>query len=82
MSYPWAHPGWCPSSALRVALLLAVAAHVIGCARGSGSATGPPAVAVKIETARVVAVDDATEYVATLQVPRLGGDHAPGGGRA
>jgi RND family efflux transporter MFP subunit len=67
MRYAWAHPGWCPSTARVVALFLAAASPGIGCARGSGSAAGPPAIAVKIETARVVPVDEATEYVATLK---------------
>jgi RND family efflux transporter MFP subunit len=53
--------------ARRVALLLAVVVFGTACARGSGDAASRPPVGVKIETARVVPVDDATEYVASLK---------------
>jgi len=46
--------------------LVASAALAAGCARG-GAPGAPPPTPVKIETARVVKVDDATEYVATLK---------------
>jgi len=49
------------------AFLLAALALGTSCARGAGGAAGPPPVAVKIEIARAVPVDDATEYVASLK---------------
>lgn len=48
-------------------LPLAFAGSLLGCARGAQQGGAPPAVPVKIEVARVVKVDDATEYVATLK---------------
>jgi RND family efflux transporter MFP subunit len=63
----WAHPGWCPIPVRRVAPLLALVGFGAACAREAGNAAGPPPVAVKIETARAVPVDDATEYVASLK---------------
>jgi RND family efflux transporter MFP subunit len=55
----------------------------LGCGRGARGAGqgGPPAMPVKIEVARSVSVDDATEYVATLKsresaviMPQVEGD--------
>jgi RND family efflux transporter MFP subunit len=41
---------------------------VAGCRRGGGPGQGgPPPMAVKIEVARIVPIDDATDYVATLR---------------
>jgi len=61
-----AHASCWPTRAAAI-LALALAGPVIGCAGGAKGGGAPPAVAVKIETARVVPVDDATEYVATLK---------------
>jgi RND family efflux transporter MFP subunit len=67
MPREWAHFGWCPMSLRPFAVLLVLSGAGLACARGAGTAAAPPAVAVQIETARVVPVDDATEYVATLK---------------
>ncbi len=59
---------WCrPPQARVVALLLTLVGPASGCAGGAKGGGAPPAVAVKIETARIVPVDDATEYVASLK---------------
>jgi RND family efflux transporter MFP subunit len=51
----------------RRALVASAALCAAGCARGGAGGGAPPATPVKIETARVVKVDEATEYVATLK---------------
>jgi RND family efflux transporter MFP subunit len=38
-----------------------------GCRGGAGQGQGPPAMPVKIEVAKAVPIDDATDYVATLR---------------
>ena len=50
-----------------LALGLTVIGLAAGCRRGGGQGQGPPATPVKIEVARVVPIDDATDYVATLR---------------
>src|SRR5437773_6001347 len=51
-----------------LALVLAVIALAAGCRGGAGQGQGgPPPMPVKIEVARVVPIDDATDYVATLR---------------
>ncbi len=50
-----------------VILMLALAGPGSGCAGGAKGGSASRAVSVKIETARVVPVDDATEYVAALK---------------
>ena len=46
---------------------LAVAVLATGCSRGDPNAGGPPATAVKMESARAVPIQDSTEYVAQLK---------------
>jgi RND family efflux transporter MFP subunit len=46
---------------------LGVMGLAAGCRRGAGQGDGPPPMPVKIEVARIVPVDDATDYVATLR---------------
>src|SRR5438876_856167 len=50
-----------------LALGLTVIGLAAGGGRGGGQGQGPPATPVKIEVARVVPMDDATDYVATLR---------------
>ena len=60
-------PGSAPARTRRLALLALLIAPGTGCARGAAKGAAPPALPVKIEVARSVAVDDTTEYVATLK---------------
>jgi RND family efflux transporter MFP subunit len=57
--------GWGLGARRGLPLCLVVVAA--GCAGGAAPAGGPPATPVKMEVARVVKVDDSTEYVATLK---------------
>lgn len=67
MRLVFVHPG-SRRSRVRVAVFLsAFVIPGVGCVRGAKGSGAPPAIAVKIETAHVVPVDDATEYVATLK---------------
>ncbi|HYX68405.1 MAG TPA: efflux RND transporter periplasmic adaptor subunit [Terriglobales bacterium] len=47
--------------------VLAVAVLASGCSRSDPNAGGPPATAVKMETARSTTIQDSTEYVAQLK---------------
>jgi RND family efflux transporter MFP subunit len=51
----------------RLAFFLTLVGVAAGCRGGAGQGQGPPPMPVKIEVARVVPIDDATDYVATLR---------------
>ena len=74
-------PGSARVSTRSSALLALLIVPGAGCARGAAKSAQPPAMPVKIELARSVAVDDTTEYVATLKsresaviMPQVEGD--------
>lgn len=56
------------SSSVLPGSLLAVLLFTVACGKGKeASAAGPPAMPVKVQTARAQKVDDTTDYVATLK---------------